>query len=213
VRAKGTESLSREQMSELLKLRGEVGRLRRESKELETLQAENRQLRRPSDESPSNQGTNKPPIVAKIVVTHIKQPQAISEEKIRTNISVKVGDIFDRAAADRDVRSLYGTGWFSNLRIDDSTSDQGVILNYLVQEKPKLSRIRFVGNTNYREADLAKILTSKVGEPLDERMLFDDAQRVRELYGEAGFSGTKVKTESNVNEDAGVGEVIFDIAE
>jgi RNA polymerase sigma factor (sigma-70 family) len=58
VQAKGAEPLSREQMSELLRLRGEVGRLRRESKELETLQAQNRQLRRQSDESPSNQGTN-----------------------------------------------------------------------------------------------------------------------------------------------------------
>jgi RNA polymerase sigma factor (sigma-70 family) len=45
MQAKGAESLSREQMSELLRLRGEVGRLRREGKELETLQADNRQLR------------------------------------------------------------------------------------------------------------------------------------------------------------------------
>ncbi len=45
VQAKSAESLSREQMSELLRLRGEVSRLRRESKELATLQADNRQLR------------------------------------------------------------------------------------------------------------------------------------------------------------------------
>jgi RNA polymerase sigma factor (sigma-70 family) len=45
VQAKSAESLSREQMSELLRLRGEVGRLRRDGKELETLQAENRQFR------------------------------------------------------------------------------------------------------------------------------------------------------------------------
>jgi hypothetical protein len=43
--SKSTESLSREQMGELLRLRGEVGRLRQQGKELEALQAENRQLR------------------------------------------------------------------------------------------------------------------------------------------------------------------------
>ena len=47
-------------MSELLRLRGEVGRLRQQGKELQALQAENRQLRRQLDESTSNQGTNKP---------------------------------------------------------------------------------------------------------------------------------------------------------
>ena len=45
VQAKSAESLSREQMSELLRLRGEAGQLRRDGKELETLQAENQQFR------------------------------------------------------------------------------------------------------------------------------------------------------------------------
>ena len=45
MQAKLAESLSREHMGDLLRLRSEVGRLRREGKELETLQAENRQLR------------------------------------------------------------------------------------------------------------------------------------------------------------------------
>jgi hypothetical protein len=45
VQAKGSASLSRDQMSELLRLRGEAGGLRRQIKELEALQAENRQLR------------------------------------------------------------------------------------------------------------------------------------------------------------------------
>jgi hypothetical protein len=45
VQAKGSASLSRDQLSELLRLRGEAGGLRRQIKELEALQAENRQLR------------------------------------------------------------------------------------------------------------------------------------------------------------------------
>jgi hypothetical protein len=45
VQAKGSASLSREQMSELLRLRGEAGGLRLEGKELKKLQADNQQLR------------------------------------------------------------------------------------------------------------------------------------------------------------------------
>jgi myosin heavy subunit len=45
VQANSAESLSREQMRELLRLRGEVGQLRQESNLLETLRMQNQQLR------------------------------------------------------------------------------------------------------------------------------------------------------------------------
>ena len=211
--AKGAELLSREQMSELLRLRGEVGLLRRESKELEALQAQNQQLRKQSDESRNNQGTNKPPIVAKIVIARIKQPQEVSEEQIRTNLSVKAGDIFDRAAVDRDVRNLHGTGLFCALRAADSLSKEGVLLNYLLQERPKVAKIGFNGNTKFPDADLSKLISSRVGQSLNDQTLIEDAQRIKELYANSGFSTAEVRLRSNVNEDLGVAEVIFEVLE
>ena len=54
--AESGESLSGEQMGELLKLRGEAGRLRREGKALEMLQTENRQLRTRLSGNPGGMG-------------------------------------------------------------------------------------------------------------------------------------------------------------
>lgn len=114
---------------------------------------------------------------------------------------------------DSDVRNLHSTGLFRNLRVRDSISNEGVILNYLLQEKPKIGNIRFAGNTQFSDADLASLLLSKVDKSLDERMLADDAQRIRELYVKSGLADARVKIVSNINEDVGVGDVIFEIAE
>jgi len=86
-------------------------------------------------------------------------------------------------------------------------------LEYIVQEKPKLTRIRFAGNTKYRDTDLNKLLGSKVGEALDDRTVYNEARRIEDLYAKSGFPGTRVKSVANINEDVGEGDVVFEIRE
>jgi outer membrane protein assembly factor BamA len=215
VAAKGIEDELeglRKNQSDLLRLRGEVAMLRSQSNELDSLRKQNAELQQLAQLTGlGNQGTNKLPVVTKIIVTRIKQPQIISEEQIRTNISVKVGDIFNRAEVDLDVRNL--SGLFHNLRVTDSTTDEGVILNYMLQEKPRLTGIRFAGSTKYRDADLKRLLASKVGQALDERTIYSEARRLEELYRTSGLPGTQVKSVVNINEDIGEGDVVFEIRE
>lgn len=200
--------------SELLNLRGQVGMLRQEADELKRHLQANALLAHTAYATSSNsQDLALPQTVAKITVTRIKQPQKLSEELIRRNISVKVGDNFEQMAVDQDVRNLYALGFFSNVRVAISHSDAGVNLNYLLQEKPRLATINFTGNTRFSETDLATILTSKVGESLDERALFRDTQMIQEAYVKSGFSLAKVRHTTRVNEDLGEGAVTFEITE
>ncbi|HMP84945.1 MAG TPA: POTRA domain-containing protein, partial [Verrucomicrobiota bacterium] len=197
--------------AELLRLRGEVGVLRKRADELRN---ENFHLQN-HFQSNSVAALNpvKPPVVAKVIIKRIKQPQTVEEELIRREISVKPGNLFERASVDADVRKLYDTGWFSNIRVVEGNSTEGVTLNYLLQEKPKLTQIRFSGNTRFDEQVLAGFTSCKAGQLMDERTFSEDAQRIQELYVKLGFPNAKVKTVSNVNEDVGEGDVTFEIVE
>ena len=154
----------------------------------------------------------KGPVVAKVVLTRIG-PKAISEARIQTNISIHTGETFDQAAVDRDVQSLYGTGWFYRLRVIQTTNDTGVALNYCLQEKPTLTRIRFEGNTRYNETYLVKALSLQVGDRWDEKVLLADADGLQEFYRLEGFANAKVALISAINEDAGEAEAVFKITE
>ena len=104
-----------------------------------------------------------------IEVRHVG-PAAASDSLIRANIRVKEGDTYTRTSVDDDVRSLYTTGFFYNIRVATEPSDQGgVNLIYVLQGKPIISEIRFEGNKEYSRKKLMKKVTSKVGDPLDER--------------------------------------------
>ncbi len=137
----------------------------------------------------------------------------MSDDLVRSNIRIKVGDPFRRAAVDDDVRSLYATGFFYNIQVTEATATNGVILSYVVQGHPKLKEIKFQGNKKFSNAKLQKKLTSKLNEPLDEQKLFTDTQEILKRYQKAGFPRTQVKYVTSIDEAAGRGTATFEITE
>jgi outer membrane protein insertion porin family len=154
-----------------------------------------------------------PPRIEKMEIRHVGPP-ATSDDLIRANVHVKVGDPYNRLSVDEDVRTLYSTGYFFNVRVaEERTTDGGYSLTYVVQGKPRLTEIQFVGNKKYSRSKLLKKISSKVGEPLDERKLFSDTQEILKYYQKAGLQKTQVKYTPNIDENAGRGSVTFEITE
>jgi len=152
------------------------------------------------------------PKVTRIEIKHVGPP-AVSDELIRSNIRVKVGDTYLRTATDDDVRNLYSTGLFYNIRVAPDVTPDGVVLTYVVQGKPRLTEIHFQGNKRFSDAKLRKKLTSKVGEPLDERKLFTDTQEIQKMYQKSGHPRTEVKYVPYVIEESGRATATFEIKE
>jgi outer membrane protein insertion porin family len=145
----------------------------------------------------------------------IKQvgPQSVSESLIRANIRVKEGDNFSRLAVDDDVRNLYTTGYFDNIRIVEEPSAEGFTVTYVLVNKMRVTEIKFAGNTKYSVSKLKGLIKSKVGDPKDERKLFTDAQEIKKKYQNAGFPRTQVTYKIAPDENAGRATVTFEITE
>ncbi len=152
--------------------------------------------------------------VKSVLIEHVG-PQAASDDLIRANIRVKAGDPFTETSTNEDIRNLYATGYFYNIRAVPKFAPEGVTLTYVVMGKPILTDIQFKGNKTYSRTKLLKKMTSKVGQPLDERKLFADALAIQEMYQKAGYQKTKVDYEHGISivEKAGRGTVTFEITE
>lgn len=154
-------------------------------------------------------------VIKKIEIRHVG-PAAASESLIRANIRLKEGDTYTRNTVDDDVRSLYSTGYFYNIRVatEPAADKRGIHLIYVLQGKPVISEIRFEGNKKFKRKKLLSKISSKPGEPLDEMKLFRDAQEIEKLYQRSGYQKTKVKyLPPNIEENAGRGSVTFEIQE
>lgn len=152
------------------------------------------------------------PRLVRIDIKHVG-PAAVSDELIRANIRSKVGETYHPITADDDVRNLYATGLFYNVQVARDLKDGGVVLTYIVQPNPRLTEIRVEGNEQMRLSKIKKKITSKVGDPLQERKLFNDSLAIQELYRKSGYPATEVKYVTSIDEATGRGTVTFQIKE
>jgi outer membrane protein insertion porin family len=150
--------------------------------------------------------------VSAIKIEHVG-PASVSDSLIRANIRVKPGDNYSLAAIDDDVRSLYGTGLFYNVRVTTTNTPPGIVLTYIVQGNPRLTEVRFQGNKRISLSKLRKTITSKVGEPFNERKLFTDTQEIQKLYQKKGFPRTEVKYVYSIDQNTGRATATFEINE
>ena len=66
----------------------------------------------------------------------------IPAETIRARIFTKPGDVYDQAALERDINSLWNTGYFDDLRIEREASAKGWIIHVYVKVKPTIREIK-----------------------------------------------------------------------
>jgi outer membrane protein insertion porin family len=141
-------------------------------------------------------------------------PASVSEQFIRSNIRLKAGSTYLASATESDIRNLYATDQFYNIRVGvDQAGDGGLIVTYIVQVRPRLTDIKIEGNKHLSTSKIRKAITAKIGQPLDEQKLFTDCQEVQKLYEKKGYAGTKVKYVVDVDESAGRGTATFQVAE
>ncbi len=150
--------------------------------------------------------------VQQIEIRHIGPP-AVSNERIQANIQTRSGDLLNPAKINQDIKSLLETDYFHNVNVAWEKTEAGIKLIYSVQGKPTLTKIEFSGNDRLKTRRLQKLVASKIGEPIDEKQLFADAQAIKELYEKKGYRETAVKYAPRINEDRGQGTVTFEIVE
>ncbi len=151
--------------------------------------------------------------IFKVTIRHVGPP-AVSDSLILANVRIEAGSKYNRNAIDDDVRNLYATGYFYAIQIlEEYDVDKGYHLIYLVQGNPTLTDIRFEGNTKYKDSKLLKTIESKIGRPLNDRRLFEDAQAIKKLYQKAGYPATKVDYVRSIDEQAGRATATFKVEE
>jgi outer membrane protein insertion porin family len=108
-------------------------------------------------------------------------------------LPVKVGDTVDNEKATQAIKSLYGTGFFKDVRIE---VDQNVLV-VVLQERAAIAQIAFSGNKSF-PSDKMKEGLKQIG--LAEGLIFDRSmldraeQEVKRQYLSQGKYGANVKT-------------------
>jgi len=112
---------------------------------------------------------------------------------IFTYLPVQAGDVMSDEKATQAIKSLYGTGFFKDVRIEAD----GDVLVITVQERSSIAKIEFTGNKSFPSDKMTEGL-KQIG--ISEGLIFDKSQldraeqEIKRQYLAQGKYGATVKT-------------------
>src|SRR6266581_3313868 len=90
----------------------------------------------------------------RIADVQIRGNRRIPTETIKFNIQTKVGDTLNRDIIRRDVKTLYALSYFDDVRVDEEESPSGLIIMFVVKEKPIVRSIDYKGLNSITKAEV-----------------------------------------------------------
>lgn len=113
--------------------------------------------------------------------------RAIAEDVIRKAVTLKPGDECSEAATAKDRGAVLALGSFSDVKVSRSDLPAGVKITYEVTENPTVTRIRITGSAPVPYADIRKLISAKIGEPLNSAALNRDIEAIQSHYYNQGY--------------------------
>ncbi|NJK90710.1 MAG: outer membrane protein assembly factor BamA [Blastochloris sp.] len=162
--------------------------------------------------SAADSPTQRGPVVKEVEIEYAG-PRSVDRSVILSNMRTTVGQPYSMTSVEEDVRNLYSTGLFVNLRIYDEPLADGVKVVVVVQPKPTVKDIVINGAVKIKEKRIRKEMGSKPNDPLSEQKVAEDSRKVLEYYRSKGFPKATVEYKIDINEQAGRAVVTFTINE
>ncbi len=135
----------------------------------------------------------------------------LSSEQIATAAGIVLGTEVTFRDVQRSIRSLFATGQFDSVRVEQRTADGKVVLVFVVAERPILRGWDLTGPRAIPAREVRDRVTLVSGRPLDRAALAKSAFAIDSMYRNAGYYGVQVSTTTDEVED-GV-HVTFDVRE
>ncbi len=148
-------------------------------------------------------------IIADIVISGNKR---VEEDAILKTVNTKTGDIIKTDNISKDLRNIYGMGYFDNVIVKKEPHDKGVKVVFQVTEKPSVRKVKFKNNSIFDDEELKEIITSRTGSILNIHKINSDVNRIRLMYTEKNYYNCSISYEINSVKNSQA-DIVFNIEE
>jgi len=112
----------------------------------------------------------------------------VEEDAIRVHLRSQPGQPFDRDAVDKDVRAIYGMGFFDQVTVETSPEQQGkVAVTFHVKERPLVRTVKVEGADAIKKEEVEGALRIRAHAILDPEKARQGIEAAKKLYSEKGY--------------------------
>ena len=111
----------------------------------------------------------------------------VSRDDILSYMREKAGHLFKVDNLTADVHALWDSGFFEDVQVDLTTNDKGVVLRFIVRERPNIKEIQFEGNDELDNDKLNEAIEIKPNTILSVPAARRSVQKIKDAYAEKGY--------------------------
>ncbi len=134
-------------------------------------------------------------------------------ESVLAYISVQPGDEFTHQAVTQDLKNLKNSNRFSLVDVVRENGRDGIIIKFVVTEKPRIRRLRISGAEHFGNRKVRNNLELQVGDYVDDATLGMKCKKVIEEYHKALYPFVKVTWSIETDKSANLADVVLMIKE
>jgi outer membrane protein insertion porin family len=122
-----------------------------------------------------------------IVRIDISGNRRVAKEDVVTYLREKPGHLFKVDNLASDVRALWDSGFFDDIEVDMTREDRGIVLRFLVRERPNIKSVDFEGNSEIENDKLQEAIEVKANTILSVPAVRRSVQKIKDAYAEKGY--------------------------
>ena len=133
------------------------------------------------------------PISKKIYSIRVKGNIRVGASFIVSKIKIKKGSYYSIKKINESVKDLYKTGYFRNIMVNVKPAPVGLIVTFMVSERPYIKYIKYSGNGSVSIKKIKKIINLKVNSPYSSYDLDKALKTLKFIYSVEGYYNAKIK--------------------
>jgi len=122
----------------------------------------------------------------------IRGNKRIEAETILSKMGIKIGEVFSTALIPKEIRTIYGMGYFEDVQLETEPREDGLSLVVRVKENSFVTDIYYDGHENMKTDKLAEEITIRTNTFLDQNQVEESVKALRTLYRGDGYYDAKV---------------------
>lgn len=131
--------------------------------------------------------------------------ESIDRGAILNSVKSRENDPFNLDKLREDMKSIYKSGFFSDVQIDVKDSDRGKVVTFVVIERPPVKKIYVEGNKRIKTDDIRDKLKVKINAVMNIEKIKESMDEVKKLYASKGYYNARVTYEIVPEEGYDVG--------
>ena len=129
-----------------------------------------------------------------VVSLDVNGNRRVESAAVLATAGIRVGSQLDLLQVRRDIKSIFETGLFQDIRVDVSPVSGGVEVTFLVLENPAIRRVTYSGQSNISEDDITEVVDISSYTVFTDSTVARNERYIHDLYVEKGYFLASVET-------------------